>query len=145
MTDYNPSFTLIEIDEETMALHNIKTYFFNLTEANKNGEPKWELLHDYVETYNMEDLSPDSFAKLADNILNDEDLARNYIWNKVRRGQPKPDSCDENCRKNYFCDMTTTEQWQRNECKGLEDIDFNDDPLNAIFNLVVSPWMKRTD
>jgi hypothetical protein len=75
MTDYNPSFTLLEIDEETMALHNIKTYYFNLTEANKNGEPKWELLHDYLNDYNMVDLSPDSFASLADSILENEDVA----------------------------------------------------------------------
>lgn len=52
MTDYNPSFTLLEIDEETMTLHNIKTYYFNLTEANKPGNsPKWELLHDYLNDY----------------------------------------------------------------------------------------------
>lgn len=66
-TDKNPSFTVLEFDEEYMTPVNIKTYYLNLAETNKPGkEPQWVLLHDYLTEYGMEDLSPDSFAKLAD-------------------------------------------------------------------------------
>lgn len=146
MTNYNPSFTLLEIDEETMALHNIKTYYFNLTEANKPGSaPKWEILHDYLDHYQMIDLSPDSFGLLADRVLEDEQFAIDFVWNKVRRGQPRMQSCGEECRKDLYCDLTTTEEWQRNACNGKEGMDFAADPLNAIMNMVVSPWFKKTD
>lgn len=34
---YNPSFTLIELDEEFMIPLNFKTYYFNITEVNRSG------------------------------------------------------------------------------------------------------------
>ena len=58
-TDKNPGFTVIEVDEELMIPLNFKTYYFNLTQAN-NGDPKWELYHDFKQEYDIPSVSPDS-------------------------------------------------------------------------------------
>lgn len=57
----NPSFALYEIDEETMLPVNITTYFFNITKANVDGIPEWEVYHNILEAYGMPDASPHSF------------------------------------------------------------------------------------
>ena len=56
----NPTFVSIEYDSEFKVPVNIYTYFLNLTDANENNSPKWELLHDYLSEYNLVDLSPSS-------------------------------------------------------------------------------------
>jgi hypothetical protein len=35
----NPSFAVYEIDEETMLIVNITTYYFNITKANEENKP----------------------------------------------------------------------------------------------------------
>lgn len=88
MTTYtykNPSFAVIEIDEEYMIPVNIKTYFLNITKANMEGKATWELMIDYKVDFEMEDLSPDSFYKIAENVRNNEAAAIQYAWNKKKR------------------------------------------------------------
>ena len=75
MTPYthrNPSFTVIDFDAELMIPVDIKVYYFNLTQANVLNQPKWELLYDVSSEYFMKDLSPDSFAKVANEIRDNE-------------------------------------------------------------------------
>ncbi len=47
MTDFNPSFCVIDWDKEYMVPVNIETYFMNITETNLNDKPEWKLLHDF--------------------------------------------------------------------------------------------------
>lgn len=49
-TGNNPSFAVYEIDEETMILLNITTYYFNITEANL-GNPEWKIYHNILNDY----------------------------------------------------------------------------------------------
>lgn len=49
-TGNNPSFAVYEIDEETMILLNITTYYFNITEANL-GNPEWKVYHNILNDY----------------------------------------------------------------------------------------------
>jgi hypothetical protein len=56
-TGKNPSFSVLEIDEETMLPVNITTYYFNVTKGNL-GHPEWEVYHNILEAYQIEDLSP---------------------------------------------------------------------------------------
>lgn len=71
----NPAFTVIDIDAEFMLPTNIHTYFFNLSDSqtpDSSSPISWRELHDFLETYQMKDLSPDSFDALANKVLNDE-------------------------------------------------------------------------
>ena len=66
---------------------SIKTYFYNITKANKEGKITWELFHEFKQFYSMKDLRPDEFYKLAKRIQSDEQLAILYDWNKGRQVQ----------------------------------------------------------
>lgn len=91
----NPAFTVIDFDEEFMVPVNTHTYYMNLTEANANptAKPVWKELHDMVNEYKVEDMSPSSMKDLLGRMYNDVDLASLYEWNSNRRGgigSPKP-------------------------------------------------------
>jgi hypothetical protein len=107
-TNQNPSFTVIEVDEEYLIPLNFKTYFFNLSKAN-SGEPQWELLHDFVDHYGIPNVSPNSLNELATMIQSSEDKAKLYLWNESRRASSMPETCDEACRKDIYCQLTTSE------------------------------------
>lgn len=47
----NPSFTLIDFDQETMAPVNIHSYYIDVDEANASGEPDWKELTNYLVDY----------------------------------------------------------------------------------------------
>ena len=52
-TEKNPSFMVVEFDALTMLPINMKTYSFNLEQANAvaGDKPGWAFLHDWLETY----------------------------------------------------------------------------------------------
>ena len=109
-TDKNPSFTVIEIDEEFMVPINFKTYYYNIEKANTEGKITWEILHDFTNFYGLKDLRPDELANFSQRVRSDEALAMIYEWNKYRQSPAtRPDSCDASCRASLFCDMTSTE------------------------------------
>lgn len=105
----NPSFLVIEVDEETMLPINTQTYYFNITHANLYNEPLWLPLHDLTSYYQLEDLSPDSINDFAHRVLNNETLANLYEWNTGRQYGPMPTSCNDGCRLNKYCQITSTE------------------------------------
>lgn len=51
----NPTFTVIDFDEEYMVPVNIHTYIMDLAEANKkpDQEPEWYELHDFLKEYGL--------------------------------------------------------------------------------------------
>jgi sphingomyelin phosphodiesterase len=64
-TDRNPSFTVIDIDEEFMVPINYKTYYYSIEKANLEGKITWEILHDFTNFYGLKDLRPDELAGLS--------------------------------------------------------------------------------
>ncbi len=123
---------------------NFKTYYYDINRANRENKPTWELLHDFVKYYGLKDLRPDQLNQLADRLKVDEAFAILYNWNKGRQaaGQ-KQAHCDEGCRLANFCGMTASEYFQYQICMGRPTYDFVNDPGNAIFNLLVNPWLKK--
>ena len=61
----NPAFRVYEFDAETMLPINLYTYYTQLEEANERGEPEWEMLHDFLDEYQMDDLRPSNFKELS--------------------------------------------------------------------------------
>jgi len=51
----NPSFAVIDFDEEFMVPLNVHTYYMNLTEANAtpDSKPEWLELHDFLDEYKL--------------------------------------------------------------------------------------------
>jgi len=79
----NPSFNVIEWDEEFMLPTNIRTYYMNLTQANANpdAEPEWGELHDMLNQYQLTDLSPSSMKNFTERMYQDGSLASQFDWN----------------------------------------------------------------
>ena len=143
-TDKNPSFTVIEIDEEFMVPVNFKTYYYNLEKANTEGKITWEVLHDFKNFYGMKDLRPDELASFSQRVRSDEALAMLYEWNKYRQSPAtQPKTCDDSCRLSLFCDMTSTEYFQFQNCMGRPTFDWLGDPENALMNFAINPWIKK--
>lgn len=78
-TGKNPSFAVYEIDEETMLIVNATTYYLNITRANLEGDATWELHHNILEAYELEDMSPQTFMKFAEKVLIDEATAVRFL------------------------------------------------------------------
>ena len=96
--DKNPSFLVLEIDEEFMIPVSFKTYYLNITKANTENQATWELLIDYKDHYQMEDMSPQSFYQLAETIRVNETVAIEFGWNRFKKGNFRKSQCDRNCR-----------------------------------------------
>jgi len=47
---------------------------------------------------------------LSEKILNDEETAILYSWNKWRQWGEKPTSCDDACRRKLYCETSSTEE-----------------------------------
>ena len=61
---------LTELDAETLLPIQKHSYWFDLEKANSEGHPKWQS-HDYLKSYKMDDMSPESHMKLANRIKDD--------------------------------------------------------------------------
>ena len=75
----NPSFTVITFDKEYMVPLNYQIYYFNLSSTTSASQtPDWQVLHDYLDYYQLDDLSPSSVNNLALKVLRDEQTAIDF-------------------------------------------------------------------
>jgi len=74
-TELYPTFRRFIVDEQTMLPIKVETYLLNITQEN----PDFELDHEMTQYYNMTDLSPQSYEKLSQEFLDNEELAVKYI------------------------------------------------------------------
>ena len=72
------------------------------------------MLHDYLNEYNMPDLSPDSFAELGERILTEQTVANQYYWNMSRRGTQF--SSEQADQTEMYCELMSSEMLQRGAC-----------------------------
>ena len=108
----NPSFMVVTVDSETMLPVEMETHFLNITKANENDAPEWELHHKYTELFELKDLSPGSLMQYAERVLTDAAVAKQYRDNRFIDGPLAHDKtpCDfENCRKKWYCQITASD------------------------------------
>lgn len=108
--DQFPSVRLYEYDLNTYELLDMKTYFGNITEANIKGSITWRLEYSARDAYNMMDLKPASWLKLAHQLKTDP-----VQWNKFDMYYyvmyRKSVSCafGSYCHKQNICAITCAE------------------------------------
>jgi hypothetical protein len=158
-TGNNPSFALYEIDEETMLVVNVTTYFFNVSKANL-GNPQWEVYHNLLEAYEIPDFSPKSLESFAERIRDDEATAIKYnMWNAKSGPDGPMGSCDANCRRNKYCNIVNSYKDDETICnngqkspyaqKDRDTVSIN--PLKGFINFdegafyeyMADPWLER--
>ena len=147
-----------------MLITNITTYYFNITKANLENRPVWEVYHNILEAYGMEDASPSSFQKFADRILSDEKIAMDFnMWNAKDGPDGPSQSCDHNCRRGMYCGLVTSYTDTEAECSQIAGLPYGSkrkDPhsmsgftgnLQRLFlfsedqfyEFMADPWLER--
>ncbi|XP_006862287.1 PREDICTED: acid sphingomyelinase-like phosphodiesterase 3b [Chrysochloris asiatica] len=97
----NPGIRVIEYDRATLSLQDMATYFVNLSQANAQGTPQWDLEYRLTEAYGVLDANARSMHVALERIANDQGtLQRYYVFNSVSYDvQP----CGESCRAEHVC------------------------------------------
>lgn len=106
-----PSFSVVEIDPDTMLPTEFLTYAFDLDHANQFDEPIWKLKYNYTSTYNLSDLSPSSMYGLSNRIFYDEATAKTYKSHRFidGPGNDPSDGCDFECRMIMYCQTVSSD------------------------------------
>ncbi|CDW88675.1 ser thr protein phosphatase family protein [Stylonychia lemnae] len=141
----NPSFCVYEVDEDTMLPVSRQTYAFDMAKANQDGFITWDLYTDWLITYELKDLSPNSFVEFANKVKQDGLLARQYNQ-RARRDYNLSGFCDDNCRQNAYCEMMTQSLEEMSQCQGKSfPYDMGGDIVNGILQYLQNPWVKVQD
>ncbi|XP_053431782.1 acid sphingomyelinase-like phosphodiesterase 3b isoform X2 [Nycticebus coucang] len=99
----NPSIRLFKYNRTTLNLQDMATYYMNLSLANKQGIPLWELEYELTLAYGVPDAGALSLHTVLDFITNDSDvLQRYYLYNSVMYDDT---ACNETCRVEHVCAM----------------------------------------
>jgi len=103
-TDENPSFRIYMYDKNTFEILDIFQYYMNVTQANIDNYPTWNLTYQYTSVYGIPDLTPASMQGLFSRLVSDADLFQqyfNFFQALVFNGQ----SCTGDCRINMLCNI----------------------------------------
>jgi len=99
----NPGFRVLEIDSVTKALIDYTEYYVNLTRANLDGAPTWQMLYKARSAYGLADMSPTSWHKLSLNMGKNQTLLVDY-WG--RKGKDAyQGTCDQGCLHDTWCEL----------------------------------------
>lgn len=113
MSYMNPSFVVIEMDAKTMLPLNMRTFFIDIDEANRDGVANWRELHDNLDTYSLKDMSPSSMKDLASRMRTDSDLRAKFVANM---GRQSPYKKIGSSALSIFCKLATNESHEKNYC-----------------------------
>jgi len=76
----NPGVRMLEFDDVTWELLDMKTYTADLHTANKQGSLDWGLEYSFKEKFGLDDLSPQSFAALHGKFMQEENEGGPSLW-----------------------------------------------------------------
>uniref|UniRef100_A0A8C6W9N1 Acid sphingomyelinase-like phosphodiesterase n=1 Tax=Nannospalax galili TaxID=1026970 RepID=A0A8C6W9N1_NANGA len=99
----NPGIRVFEYNQVTLNLQDMVTYFLNLSQANAQETPHWELEYRLTKAYQVQDAGTSSMHTALTRISSDHHmLQRYYIYNSVGYDES---ACRDTCRKEHVCAM----------------------------------------
>ena len=107
----NPSFMTLDLDAETLLPVNKHSFSFDLGKANSEDITTWTS-HDYLQTYNLTDLSPASMMKMARRSQTDSEFAK--MWEKHMHADVIPVTMVKHTSE--FCRLVSSEDHERHAC-----------------------------
>jgi hypothetical protein len=93
----------------------------------------------------LEYVTPDALFNLSERILNDEQTAIQYEWNKARQHGTRPTSCDETCRKILYCETTSVEEVQNQKCTSIKPDFAGSATFDILLNVLIDPWVVKSE
>ncbi|XP_004679460.1 PREDICTED: acid sphingomyelinase-like phosphodiesterase 3b [Condylura cristata] len=97
----NPGIRVFEYDRATLSLQDMVTYFVNLSQANAQGTPRWELEYRVTEAYRVRDAGARSMQEALKRISSEQAaLQRYYVYNSVSYDLQ---ACGAGCRAEHVC------------------------------------------
>ncbi|CAI5441593.1 unnamed protein product [Caenorhabditis angaria] len=99
----NPAYRIYEMNpEDKFKIIDFTTYSANLAESSDDKPPKWEKLYSAQEAYNIPDISPSSWNKVAHRIFKSQKKREQFLRNAYRTSNPK---CDLSCQYQLLCNL----------------------------------------
>ncbi|XP_072939936.1 uncharacterized protein [Epargyreus clarus] len=126
-THYNLNYKIATINGGTYEPANIVNYVYNLTEANltPNRKPHWFQLYDIRNSFNLQDLSPESMDRLVlSMVTNNKPLLDLYSAFYSKLSDNRWPFCNNECKLNNLCKTVVTVLWERQKCQELRDLFF---------------------
>ena len=139
-----PSFSVLYIDPVTMLPINFETYAFDLFHANQYDDPRWKLMWNYLDTYDLPDLSPQSMHEYSEKIYYYESAATLYKNHRyiLGAGASVSQACDYECRMVMYCQTVSNDydEWQFCRDKNKSDLFDLNESLMTIEQFVNYSW-----
>ena len=118
---------------------NWKIYKLDIEKANASGVAEWELSVDFVNDYQLGQMSPDSLYNFAKRMTEDDGtLYHQFQWDKSRQvGEKKTGTVTAKKLNNEFCMLTSSTESLQRACNGSSK------SLNAkIWDWIIGDWKK---
>jgi len=131
------------MDAETLLPVDLESYSFNLERANVHNDPVWSRKYSIKDSYNLPNMSPQSFYNYAQSIIYDEKAAmkvRNHYRIDLDRLE---EPCPYSCRIYYYCMAISGDYDEYQYCIGEDK--FSLSGLRALSSLehgIVHHWYE---
>ncbi|XP_011799843.1 PREDICTED: acid sphingomyelinase-like phosphodiesterase 3a isoform X2 [Colobus angolensis palliatus] len=99
----NPGIRLFQYDPHDYKLLDMLQYYLNLTEANLKGESIWKLEYILTQTYDIEDLQPESLYGLAKQFAITDSKQFIKYYNYFFVSYDSSVICDKTCKTFQIC------------------------------------------
>ncbi|GAM21534.1 hypothetical protein SAMD00019534_047090, partial [Acytostelium subglobosum LB1] len=118
-TNQNPSYRIYTVDEETGYLLESSTYRTSVAEANQQGTPIWALAYNATTLYNMPDLFPETWQRVAGEIAANSTLLETYYVNYYAAAPYATENpcTSRSCKLYYECEMNSGYSAQITKCE----------------------------
>ncbi len=115
----SPSYRIYKMDPGNYALLDYEQYRFNLTKANRDDQPEWQLSYTFKQYYGLQGMTDRDFASLARRIKTDDATYKKYALMRYAEGPRSVVMMHDLTRKNEtFCEITSATNTQYDQCMG---------------------------
>jgi sphingomyelin phosphodiesterase len=115
-TEQQPSVRLFKLNKTTYELVDVVTFISNVTQANIDGFMTFKQEYSAKETYNLSDLSPASWYRVANQFVTNDTVWNTFsslYFNNMAR---ICSASDKKCRLKHYCNTVTTQVERYADC-----------------------------
>jgi len=116
-----PSYRMYYMDSTSYSLLDYDQYRFNMTKANRQDNPEWYLSYQFKKYYGVNDMEDRTIAKIAENILHNDDTYNKYAMMIYTDGPRSRDMVNHTqYKKDVYCWLTATDYYEMKKCSGAD-------------------------